>query len=113
MSEEALDLQTNESFHRKYIFTNELLGEGEFGKVFKVKKRYQQNMTLNRMSTSIISTLDNQQQTSISEVNEYAVKVVPKKRLDQNMVTNIREEIKILACLDHPNIVKFIEEFET
>jgi len=62
----------------------------------------------------VLSTLETHHQASqISEVNEYAVKVVPKKRLDQDMVTNIREEVKILACLDHPNIVKFIEEFET
>jgi len=63
------------------------LGEGTFGKVFKV----------NHIPTG----------------KEYAVKVVSKERIKSSkMVKQIENEILIMQSIDHPNIVKLVTYFE-
>lgn len=41
-----------------------------------------------------------------------AIKTMPKKKLGDSLV-KIKEEIKILARLDHPNICKYYETYES
>jgi serine/threonine protein kinase len=63
------------------------LGEGTFGKVFKV----------NHLPTG----------------KEYAVKVVSKERIrSSKMIKQIENEILIMQSIDHPNIVKLVSYFE-
>lgn len=41
-----------------------------------------------------------------------AVKAIAKKRLDRDMIYMIKDEMKVLNALDHPNIIKYYEDFE-
>lgn len=41
-----------------------------------------------------------------------AIKTIPKKKLGDNF-DKIKEEIKILSKLDHPNICKYYETYES
>ena len=41
-----------------------------------------------------------------------AIKAIPKNKLG-NTIELIREEIEILRTLDHPNIIKYYESFES
>ena len=67
------------------LLTN--LGEGSFGKVYKVQ----------HLPTGDL----------------YAVKVVSKDRLrNSTMLQQIKNEIEIMQSIDHPNIVKLITYFE-
>ena len=70
----------------KYSLTTELLGEGAYGKVYKGYLKANENIAV-------------------------AVKTVPKTSIkEENFV---REEIKFLQRLDHPNIVKYHEGYES
>jgi calcium/calmodulin-dependent protein kinase I len=40
------------------------------------------------------------------------VKIIQKKTLFKQVILMLRQEIKILRKLDHPNIIKFIDYFE-
>ena len=42
----------------------------------------------------------------------YAVKIMFKADLDPEALQLVTEEVQILALLDHPNIVKYVESFE-
>jgi len=42
----------------------------------------------------------------------YAVKVMFKEDLDADIFQLVNEEVKILAMLDHPNIVKYNESYQ-
>ena len=46
------------------------------------------------------------------KMREVAIKAIAKKRLDIDMIRHIQEEVKILNTLDHPNIIKYYEDFE-
>eukprot|EP00347_Sterkiella_histriomuscorum_P016687 403352243 len=70
-----------------YTTTSKVLGTGNFGKVFLAK--------------------------SISNPEFLvAIKTMPKKNLGDSL-RKIKEEIKILAKLDHPNICKYYETYES
>jgi len=43
---------------------------------------------------------------------KYAVKIMFKEDLNLEMLHTVHEEVQILAMLDHPNIVNYIESFE-
>ena len=43
---------------------------------------------------------------------KYAVKIMFKEDIDSEIMTMVSEEVTILAMLDHPNIVKYIESYE-
>lgn len=66
---------------------NVSLGEGSFGAVYLFKSRQDPN-------------------------RDYAVKILIKETLDPLVLTMAREETAILAMLDHPNIVKYVESYE-
>ena len=48
-----------------------------------------------------------------STKQKVAIKIVSKKELTLEYKVQIRKELDILKLCDHPNIVKFIEFFET
>lgn len=49
----------------------------------------------------------------IASDKEYAIKVIPKTRiLLRGMLQQVRREVRIMYCLNHPNIVKLYSHFE-
>ena len=63
------------------------LGDGGFGKVYKVRHKYNKQV--------------------------YAIKIVPKSKIiKKNLVTQIRLEIEIQYKLNHPYILKLHDHFE-
>ena len=75
------------ALRRTYKPTNVCLGEGSFGAVYLFKSR-------------------------ADLTRDYAVKIMIKQQLDPIALTMARDEIAILAMLDHPNIVKYVESYE-
>ena len=75
------------ALRKTYKPTNVSLGEGAFGAVYLFKSR-------------------------ADPTRDYAVKIMIKDQLDPLVLTMAREEVAILAMLDHPNIVKYVESYE-
>eukprot|EP00948_MAST-09A_sp_MAST-9A-sp1_P000292 g292.t1 len=65
----------------------EQLGEGSFGKVFRGRRRFNSQTV--------------------------ALKFIPKHNKSAKDLKNLRQEIEILCSLDHGNIVKMLDAFET
>lgn len=66
----------------------EKIGEGSFGEIFKVIKKSNQKI--------------------------YAMKVIDKKKIEKKkMVDNIITECNILLSVNHPNLIKCADHFET
>ncbi|CDW82534.1 calcium-dependent protein [Stylonychia lemnae] len=84
-------------FSKKYKLTKEILGKGEFGLVGKAIRKV---------------SIKNWEQSHEDEKKVVAIKAIAKQRLDQDMIKHIRSEMKILNTLDHPNIIKYYEDFE-
>ena len=76
------------AIRENYRATNQVLGEGTFGKVFLFKSKGTQPET------------------------DYAVKVLLKEMMSDRAVEMIREEISVLSMMDHDNIIKYVESFE-
>ena len=76
------------AIRESYIATNQVLGEGAYGKVFLFKSK------------------------AAGDDKYYAVKVLLKELMSERSVTMIREEISVLSMMDHPNIIKYVESFE-
>lgn len=51
--------------------------------------------------------------TDIETNQEFAAKIIPMEPLNATLRQHILDEIEIMKKLDHPNIVKYIEHFET
>ena len=67
--------------------SNSNIGVGGFGKVYKVRHKQSKNI--------------------------YAIKVINKaKILENNLVEQIKLEVKIMYQLDHPHVVKLYNHFE-
>lgn len=66
---------------------SKILGAGAFGKVFLSRNKADQSL-------------------------EVAIKLFNKSKLKRDSVSRIREEVKILTTLDHPNIVKYYQTYE-
>ena len=64
-----------------------LIGEGSFARVFKARHRMTKEL--------------------------FALKLIPKVGKTQNDIAALRQEFKIHKGLDHPNIVKVHDAFET
>jgi hypothetical protein len=77
------DLRNNYSI----CSTNQILGAGAFGKVF---------LSHNIADPSL----------------QVAIKLFNKTKLTMKEVTRIKEEVRILTTLDHPNIVKYYQTYE-
>lgn len=74
------------AIRKSYTATNQLLGQGSYGKVFLFKSK--------------------------DEKKDYAVKVMLKEFMSKRVIDMIREEILVLSMMDHPNIIKYVESFE-
>lgn len=77
------------SLRRNYRPTNEILGEGSYGKVFVFTSRGDE-----------------------LPLKKYAVKVLLKSIMGRSGLEDIRREIQTLSMMDHPNIIKYVESFE-
>ena len=75
------------ALREKYQATNNMLGEGAFGQVFLFTKKE-------------------------DPTQKFAVKIMLKSNLRESQLQLIRDEMAVLALLDHPNIVKHIESYE-
>ena len=75
------------ALRKTYKPTNVSLGVGSFGAVYLFESRLDPDM-------------------------KYAVKILMKETLDPAVLKLAREEVAILAMLDHPNIVKYVESYE-
>lgn len=71
---------------RTYKPTDRVIGSGVFGSVYIFKSKENLKML-------------------------YAVKIMFLEDMDPGILQQVNEETRILAELDHPNIVKFIESF--
>lgn len=71
----------------QYTLTDEVLGQGKFGKVLLGVSTANRDLTV-------------------------AVKRIPKKRAGKEL-HKVRQEIKILSLLDHPNICRYFETYES
>lgn len=67
------------------MIDQKVLGSGSFGKVFLAASLHDPEFKV-------------------------AIKAISKRKISD--LTSIREEIKILQTLDHPNIVKYYETYE-
>ena len=70
-----------------YEITDNILGEGFFGKVFPV--------------------------THKATGEKRALKVLSKLQIDENQIELLRSEVEISRSIDHPNLIKVYEVFET
>ena len=70
-----------------YVIQPKILGSGNFGKVFLANNT--QNLDF-----------------------QVAIKAISKRKIGSSL-ENIKEEIKILSKLDHPNICKYYETYES
>ena len=77
------------SLRQNYRPTNQVLGEGTFGKVFVFTSRSDEE-----------------------PAKKYAVKVLLKQTMQMSDVQDIRGEIQVLSMMDHENIIKYVESFE-
>ena len=71
----------------KYKLSQTVLGAGNFGKVFLASSAADPDFKV-------------------------AIKTISKKKV-QDQLHTIRDEIKILSTLDHPNIIKYYETYES
>lgn len=76
------------AIRESYRATNQVLGEGAYGKVFLFKSKGAQ------------------------PEKDFAVKVLLKQMMPERAVAMIREEISVLSMMDHPHIIKYVESFE-
>ena len=75
-------------FKLKYNVDPNKLGIGAYGKVYLASNTASENIKV-------------------------AIKTLSKKRINDQITAKITNEIKILQSLDHPNIVNYIETFES
>ena len=80
-------IQINFGLESNYDITNKLIGEGSYGKVFKAYDKKTKNLC--------------------------AVKIITKKKKKKEDLKKILQEIEILKSLNHPNIIKFLNHYET
>lgn len=74
----------------------------------KYKNRYQPLETLAKGSFGVvIKALD------LSDNSEVAVKIIPKNNSNESSINQFKEEVKALTKINHSNIVKLYDFFET
>ena len=106
----------------KYYTVIKTLGEGSLGAVSSCRKKEVGGSAYNseRGIFSIFKAKSNEERTSppkhmntSEHVREYALKSIQTSRISEQFLDEMRNEIEILRTLDHPNIVKAYEVFET
>jgi len=70
-----------------YNINEKVLGSGSYGKVFSATDKENPDFKI-------------------------AVKVIGKKKLDAEDLKNLRNEVKIMQQVDHPNIVRYYETYD-
>jgi protein kinase D len=84
----GVQLQSDQDFSNIYqIFSDELLGSGQFGSVYRGVNRKQSN--------------------------DVAVKIIDKLKFPSKQEAQLRAEVDILQQVKHPGVVEFMEMFET
>ena len=73
---------------KKYIINPQVLGTGNFGKVFLATSKKDKN-------------------------HKCAIKLIDKKKGSHEEIELIKQEIMILSALDHPNISKYYETYDS
>ena len=72
----------------RYDIAKTPLGSGSFGKVFLATEKLDKNFKI-------------------------AIKVIDKTKLSKDDIDSLRNEVKTMETVDHPNIVKYFEHFAT
>ena len=73
----------------------------------KIKDLYRFESTIGRGTFATVKRARNR------ETNEkVAVKILYKKKMEEEDILSFRTEIEILKSVDHPNIVRIIDDFE-
>lgn len=101
---------------KKFYEVHNELGVGSFGKVVKATWRVPPGLVTVALhgaagAAAVVSTPPAGQQPA-TLMKEVALKVIPKKKVKGNEAA-VWGEMEVLKGLDHPNIVKFYEWFES
>ena len=78
---------SKEDIHNNYILKN-IIGKGYFSTVKLAFKKNDENGT------------------------KYAIKIIHKSKVDENLHNDFLNELMILESLDHPNVIKLLEVYE-
>jgi len=78
----------SESLNLKYNIKSKTLGEGTFGKVFLAEN-------------------------SVNDNVKVAIKALKKNKVTDEAIEKVKHEVDVLQTLDHPNIVRYFETFES
>lgn len=84
----ASQSQEYKKITHKYVLTDKMIGAGQFGKVYLAYSAADKNFKV-------------------------AIKAINKIRLQSSVLHTLRNEINIISSLDHPNIVKYYETYES
>lgn len=102
-----------------------LLGEGSIGQVSLVRRRkgteggsaYPKKSFIHRMfgccNQAEVVVNDKRYQCPSAHSEQYAIKSIQLRLVQQSYLDELRNEIEVLRSLDHPNIVKAYEVYET
>ena len=82
--------------------------ESSIGSNFRnIKELYKIQRTIGKGSFATVRKAKNRQ------TNEYvAVKVLSKRKMAQEDIESLKNEIEIMKTVDHPNIVRLVDFFE-
>lgn len=72
---------------QRYDIAKTPLGSGSFGKVFLANEKLDKNFKI-------------------------AIKVIDKSKLTKEDIESLRNEVKTMETVDHPNIVKYFETYD-
>lgn len=120
---EALLPQPSSFPKKKFYELHEVLGSGTFGKVVKstwhvpaeqiAVAEHGASATNQTLGVSIPRSSKNDSRLQTSRITkEVALKIIPKKKVKEDEAS-VWSEMEVLKGLDHPNIVKFYEWFES
>ena len=90
--------------HEDYNIVKQI-GEGSLGFIQLVTRRRSTN-------TNIINNHTTSSNDQESSSTMYALKTIVMSRLGKNASEELLNEIRLLRCLDHPNIVKLYEVYQ-
>lgn len=97
-----------------YVFVDQL-GQGAYGSVMRARKRGKHNDGPPRNGEDCSSGLPGSFSSSAAPSTEpqYAVKIIDKKKAGSKGLSEVMGEVETMRLLNHPNIVRLEEIFET